>query len=425
MSLNRQGVLLKRKTSGGSKIEVYIPRAMEKAVREINSSFPVLLVTGPRQVGKTTMLKKLSTKQRRYVTLDDPLLRELAVSDPALFLQRFEPPVIIDEIQYAPQLLPHIKMYVDEYKRNGDFWLTGSQMFHLMHNASESLAGRVGIISLLGLSNSEIMGQVSVPFTTKPTDLLARANNTKPQKLTELFAKIFRGSMPALYASDINTDIFFSSYVQTYLQRDVKDLTQVGDELSFLRFLSAVAARTGQTVNYADLAKDIGISSPTAKQWLSILVSSGIVYLLEPYYNNVLKRSIKAPKLYFLDTGLCAYLTKWTTPEALEAGAMSGAFFETWVVSEIIKSYYNAGKRPPLYYYRDKDKKEIDLVIYENNTLYPIEIQKSSNPGKDAIKHFNVLAKTGLPVGAGGVICLSSQLLPLDKQNWYVPAWLI
>ena len=279
---------------------------------------------------------------------------------------------------------------------------------------------------MLGLSMSETTAQSSAPYSTRSEFLLPKAKTVRPHSLTEMFSTIFKGSMPALYADEsINTDIFFSSYVQTYLQRDVKDLTQVGDELSFLRFVVAVAARTGQMVNYAELAKDTGISAPTAKQWLSILISSGLVALIEPYFNNVLKRIIKSPKMYFLDTGLCAYLTKWTTPEALEAGAMSGAFFETWVVSEIIKSYYNAGKRPPLFYYRDKDQKEIDLIIHENNILYPIEIKKSGNPGKTAVKHFEVLKHSGLEIGTGNIICLANDLLPIDKNNWYVPAWMI
>ena len=405
---------------------MYISRSMEKTVREISGSFPVLLVTGPRQVGKTTMLQALREEARRYVTLDDPLVRELAVSDPGLFLQRYEPPILIDEIQYAPQLLPYVKMWVDEHRRNGDFWLTGSQVFHLMKGASESLAGRVGILNLLGLSYSEITGRSSSPFTVRQAELAERARTASPFSLKELFRLIFRGSMPALHASDLNnTDVFFSSYLQTYLQRDVRDLAEVGNELSFVRFLSSVAARTGQLLNYADLARDASVSPPTARRWVSILAASGIIYLLEPYHTNVLKRIVKAPKLYFLDTGLCAYLTKWTTPEALEAGAVSGAFFETWVVSEILKSYYNAGRRPPLYYYRDKDKKEIDLIIDVDNTLYPVEIKLSSNPGKQSIRHFSALANAGLPVGQGSVICLTSELFPIDRQNWYVPAWLI
>ncbi len=404
---------------------MYINRTMETTVQKFQESFPVLLLTGPRQVGKTTMLKKLADKSRQYTTLDDLILRELAKRDPELFLQRFEPPVIIDEIQYAPELLPYIKMHVDKYGQKGGFWLTGSQMFRLKKEASESLAGRVAILNLLGLSNNEILAQPSLPFLTNPSCIMGKTKSAKPQNLMGIFNKIFKGSMPALYADDIETDTFFSSYVQTYLQRDIKDLTQVGNELDFFRFISCVAARTGQMVNYAEMAKDIGISAPTAKQWLSILVSSGIIALIEPYFNNALKRVIKSPKMYFLDTGLCAYLTKWTTPEALEAGAMSGTFFESWVVSEILKSYFNAGKRPPLYYYRDKDNREIDLIIYQDNTLYPIEIKKSANPGKSAIKHFRVLEHTGLAVVPGSVICLSSQPLPIDEKNWYVPAWMI
>lgn len=403
---------------------MYIDRAIEKTVRKASGDFPVVLVTGPRQVGKTTMLKALLTEDRRYVTLDDPLLRELAASDPALFLQRFEPPVLIDEIQYAPGLLPYIKMRVDERRRNGDFWLTGSQTFHLMKGASESPAGRVGIVHLLGLSYAEISGRESAPFTG-PGDLTGRLAGAKPFGLNELFAMIFRGGMPALYAGHPDTDVFFSSYLQTYLQRDVRSLAQVGDELTFLRFTVAVAARTGQLLNYADLARDVGVTPPTAKQWLSIMISSGIVHLLEPYFSSVLKRMIKTPKLYFLDTGLCAYLTKWTTPEALGAGAMAGAFFETWVVSEILKGYYSAGKRPPLYYYRDKDKKEIDLVIDIDGTLHPVEIRMSSNPGSQSARGFESLAQAGLRVGLGSVICLASDLLPADRRNWYVPAWLV
>ena len=405
---------------------MYIRRALEKTISEINETFPVLLISGPRQVGKTTMLKKLADSNRKYVTLDDPLLRELAIGEPELFLQRFSPPVIIDEIQYAPQLLPYIKMYVDGNNDKGSFWLTGSQMFHLMKNVSESLAGRVGVVNLLGLSGNEIAGAVSSPFMGNPEILLHKVSITEPLDLPAVFEIIFTGSMPALYSiKNINREVFYSSYVQTYLQRDVKDLTQVGDELTFFRFLTAVAARTGQALNYSELAKDIGVSAPTAKQWLSILVSSGIVALIEPYYNHTLKRLIKSPKMYFLDTGLCAYLTKWTTAAALESGAMSGAFFETWVVSEIIKSYYNAGRRPPLYYYRDKDQHEIDLIIHENNTLYPIEIKKSGNPGRAAIKNFAVLATTGQNIGTGCVICLVKDLLPIDKNNWLVPVWLV
>jgi predicted AAA+ superfamily ATPase len=402
---------------------VYIKRTIEEVIMNISSSFPVVLLTGPRQVGKTTMLKKLGGDERNYVSLDDPMARELATSDPALFLQRYTPPLLIDEIQYAPQLLPHIKMIVDTERKNGQFWLTGSQIFHLMKGVSESLAGRIGIVNLLGLSHAEIMGRSHqrefIPNIAVIKNKIKEANNIE---LRMVYGEIYRGGMPAVIVdSNMNTDIFFSSYIQTYLQRDIKDLTQVADELAFFRFLCAVAARTAQELNYAALASDTGISEPTAKQWLSILVSSGIVYLLEPYFNNTLKRLLKRPKLYFLDTGLCAYLTKWTSAETLEAGAMSGAFFETWVVTEIIKSYYFQGKRPPLCYYRDKDQREIDLLIIEDHKVYPIEIKKNANPGRDAIKHFAVLEKTQLEIAGGGVICMCNDLIPIDAHYWFIP----
>jgi predicted AAA+ superfamily ATPase len=414
---------------------MYIPRAIEPAVLAIAKTFPVLLVTGPRQVGKTTLLKHIAEAERElaqrsvrnYVTLDDPLQRRLAIEEPELFLERFEAPVIIDEIQYAPSLLPYIKMRVDRDEAKGAYWLTGSQMFHLMRDASESLAGRVGIVHLLGLSQAEIAGRLSVPFLPTKELLTVKKKGTEKGSLTEAFTAIHRGSLPALHAEKNRPDVeqYYSSYVQTYLQRDIKDLSQVGDELAFLRFLTAVAARTGQMLQYSDLARDIGISQPTAKKWLSLLVTSGIVTLVEPWYSNTLTRMIKAPKLYLLDTGLAAYLTRWTTPEALEAGASSGAFFETFVVSEILKSWYNAGKTPPVFYYRDKDRNEIDLILDVDGKLHPIEIKKSANPGKDAIAAFRVLANSGRSVGSGGVVCCATEYLPLDERNSIVPWWMV
>ena len=414
---------------------MYIPRAIENTVRNISETFPVLLVTGPRQVGKTTLLMQLAGPDRRYVTLDDPDVRRVAKTDPALFLQRWRPPVIIDEIQYAPELLPYVKMHADSTRRNGDIWLTGSQMFHMMKNVSESLAGRVGIVRLLGLSNSEINGVLSVPFSTDQQQLFERADGMPKLGLDEIYRRIHRGSMPALYGeAPPERERFYSAYVNTYLQRDIKDLTQVADELSFFNFMTIVAARTARPVVYDEIAKDAGISPPTAKKWLSILVSSGVAALVQPYHNNALKRAVKMPLLHMLDTGLCAYLLKWGSAETLETGAMSGAFFESWAFSEIYKSYLNAGKEPPLYYYRDKDRREIDLIIHENGTLYPIEIKKSASPGTEAAKHFRVLAPVaeerfdGLDqykaeIGPGAVVCMVNDLLPLDRKNWFVPAW--
>lgn len=409
---------------------MYIKRAAEDAVLEVTRTFPVLLVCGPRQTGKTTLLRHLAEENRKYVTLDDIQVRTLAKSDPKLFLQRYAPPILIDEIQYAPELLPYIKIHVDESRRNGEFWLTGSQTFSMMKNVSESLAGRVGIINLLGLSQSEIAGIPSRPFTTKPEELIKRLETAKKKTLKETFSAIFRGSMPAVWVSpDIDHDRYYMSYVSTYLQRDINDLTQVADQTAFYNFLVAAAARTGRMVVYDDLAKDAGISAPTAKRWLSLLVSSNIVALVQPYHNNILKRVVKAPVMHFLDTGLCAYLLRWESPETLERGAMAGNFFESYVFAEIYKSYLNAGKVPPVYYYRDTAKREIDLLLYSDNTLQPIEVKKSASPDKSAVKNFSVLQPKesgNFPdVSSGAVVCLADDLLPLDEKNWIVPAWLI
>ena len=417
---------------------MYIKRAIEDTVLRISTMFPVLLVTGPRQVGKTTLLQNLSTPERKYVTLDDPDVRYLAKHDPALFMQRYTPPVLIDEIQYAPELLPYIKIYVDSEKKKGSVWLTGSQAFQLMKDASESLAGRVGIINLLGLSDAEIHGYESVPYTTEPSQLMNRIGKTKERTLNEIYSRIFKGSMPELYAApSMDWETYYRSYVNTYLQRDIRSLTQVADEMDFYNFMTVAAAHTSKPVIYEELANAANISAPTAKKWLSILVSSHIVALVQPYYNNVLKRVVKMPLLHFLDTGLAAYLLKWGNPEALEKGAMAGAIFETYVFSEIYKSYLNAGKEPPIFYYRDKDQREIDLLLYQDGALSPIEIKKSASPNKAATRNFHVLDPVQEPqkfggldelkvtVGAGNVICMANDLLPLDERNWRVPVWLI
>lgn len=417
---------------------MYIKRAMENVILKTSETFPVLLLTGPRQVGKTTLLQHLAGPERSYVTLDDPDVRFLAKNDPALFMQRFSPPVLIDEIQYAPEILPYIKMSVDRSRQKGDFWLTGSQMFHMMKSVSESLAGRAGILNLLALSGSEIDHTPSEPFTTSPDRLLARLERARRLTLGEIYERIFRGGMPAMHAdTGVDPESYYSSYVSSYLQRDIRDLTQVADEMSFYNFMIAVAARTGKPVVYDELARESGITGPTAKKWLSILVSSRIIALVQPYHNNVLKRTVKTPLLHFLDTGLCAYLLKWGNAQILERGAMAGAFFESWVFSEIYKSYLNAGKEPPIFYYRDKDQKEIDLLLYYDGVLYPVEIKKSASPGSGAVRHFKVLDPVSEPerhgellehkkeIGNGAVICMAGDLLPLDRKNWYVPAWLI
>jgi predicted AAA+ superfamily ATPase len=395
----------------------------------VSEKFKVLLLTGPRQVGKTTMLNELREKGRGYISLDDLAARTLARNDPPLFLSRFAPPVLIDEIQYAPELLPYIKMDVDKSGERGRYWLTGSQAFHSMKNVSESLSGRVGVISLLGLSQREINGGVSAPFSTDPGVIMKRMETAPTLGLTDVFERIFYGSMPELVADrDIGRDLYYSSYVNTYIERDIRDLTQVADETTFLKFMTIIAANTAKPVIYQDLANAADISAPTVKKWLSVLASSNIITMVQPFHHNALKRAVKTPLLHFLDTGLCAYLTGWTDPLVLERGAMSGQIFESWVFGELYKSYLNEGRRSPFYYYRDKDKREIDLLIYENGVLFPIEIKKTASPGRNDIKNFRVLepfrnAGNDLKVktGPGVVLCMIPEPLPINADNWYVP----
>ncbi len=399
-------------------------RTLKETIQQASNSFPIILLTGPRQVGKTTLLESCSNENRGYVTLDNLEDRNLARNDPALFLQRYKPPLIIDEVQYAPELFSYIKIAVDKGKQNGMFWLTGSQKFHLMQNITETLAGRVAIIDMLGFSQAEIDGRAdkSTPFLPTEKWIENARDNSQPKQLMEVYTTIWRGSFPRIVLDkNMNRDMFFNSYIQTYIQRDVRDLTQVGDELSFSKFLRAVAARTGQLLNYSDLARDVGIDPKTAKLWLYILETSGLVYLLHPYYSNITKRIIKTPKLYFLDTGLCSYLTSWTSPETLEAGAMSGAILETYIFSEILKSYWHNGVADNFYFYRDNDQKEVDLIIEQDNSLYPIEFKKTATPRKSDIKNFSVLQKLNKNITEGAVICLRESDTLLSEDVSVIP----
>ncbi len=400
---------------------MYIKREIESKIHYMAGHFPVVMICGARQVGKTTVLKKfaMDRPEIQYVTLDYPKLRMLAREDPELFLQQYPAPVIIDEIQYAPELLPYIKIKCDEKKENGRYFLTGSQMFHMMNKVSESLAGRVGILSMYSMSRAETEGRKGYPFN--PSDIKSTDSS---YTVKTVFDHILRGGMPAMIADpELNTEDFFGSYLQTYIERDIRDLVNVRDENKFLKFISCLAARTGQEVNISDISRDTGIDGKTADGWLSIMVSSGLVFLLTPYSGNTIKRIVKRPKLYFMDTGLACYLSMWNNARALEISAMAGALFENYVISEIIKGYVNAGidVRSRLFYYRDNNGKEIDLLILDNGKLYPVEIKKSSDPGRTALKNFSVLDDLAEEKGEGAVVCLSSMIIPLDNMNKIVP----
>ena len=399
----------------------YYKRLAENAIKKQEKMFKTILVTGARQVGKTTLLKNMNPNMN-YITLDDMILNQSAVEEPELFLKANKPPIIIDEIQYAPNLLRYIKMVVDNSEKKSLYYLTGSQQFHLMKDVSESLAGRVGILNLLGLSLREIKEiEFNEPFLPTEEYLSKRKKHVKEISYNEIWNIIHKGSMPALYQEESDVDMFYAMYVSTYIERDVRSLTQIGDTLSFFKFMTALASRIGQLLNLNSIANEVGITIPTAQRWLSILVASNIVYVLEPYYNNIMKRAVKTPKVYFLDTGLAAYLTKWKTSEVLESGTMAGNFFENYVIVEIIKSYYNIGElRPPVYFYRDKEKREIDLIIEENGELYPIEIKKTANPSKDMIENFKVL-ETVSQVQEGAVICMYDKIINLDEKNKVIP----
>lgn len=409
---------------------MYITRHMEKPVMELNEQYPVLLLTGPRQVGKTTMLEHLievEGKGRKKVSLDDLTLRELAKTDPKMFFQLYQPPLLIDEVQYAPELFPYIKIMVDERHQPGDFWLTGSQLFMMMEGVQESLAGRVALLHLSPLSQSEIMKRPpEPPFSLELPLLSERQNGRQMLNTPEVFQRIHQGGMPALVTGTYsNASIFYSSYIDTYMERDVRRLSNDIDSLKFLRFLRSVAARTSQQVNYKGIADDAEIDQTTAKNWLHVLEALGIIFLLEPYSNNVLKRTVSTPKLYFYDSGIVCYLTRWSSPETAMEGAMSGALLENYTVAEIIKTYQNAGQEPFLYYYRDKDAREIDLILERDGKLFPIEIKKMASPPKKLTKVFDLIDKSPLQRGTGAILCMADQLGAFDQNNLIVPISLI
>ncbi len=404
---------------------MFIYRHAEDAVNKLSGMFGAVLVSGPRQVGKTTMLQNMVSDKVGYVTLDDPIALSVAKEQPETFLMDHPSPVFIDEVQRAPELFPQIKIYIDREKKKGQFYLCGSQQFHMMKNVSESLAGRLGLLTLLGFSLREQCGcSFNEAFLPDDAYFEAHRNDLPEISYEKVWDMIHRGSMPELCVHpEYDWQMFYSAYVRTYIERDVRELTQIGDEVKFVRFMTVLASCTGQMLNLQSVANEVGISQPTADRWLGILTASNVVYLLQPYHTNLIKRAVKTPKVYFLDTGLAAYLTKWTTPDVLKNGAMSGAFFETFVIDEVLKSYYNKGiLDPPLYFYRDKEKREIDLIIEENNVLYPLEIKKHADPSVKDISNFDALEKIASEErGPGGVICLYDQLITLRGQDKVIP----
>lgn len=405
----------------------YIKRDLERVVLQASEEYPAVIITGSRQIGKTTMLQKLMKgTTRSYVTLDDLTERALAQNDPEMFLQLHKPPVLIDEVQYAPQLFTYIKIHADRDQRPGDFWMTGSQSFKLMKLAGESLAGRACILHMCVMSQNELYGSgKNLPFTLDLDALQARIAARTPADTPAIFERIFRGSMPAMTSGRIsNRNLFYSSYLQTYIERDIRELYGGIESVEFLRFITAVACRTGQMVNYADIGNDMdGMRSEKVQEWLGLLEKSDIIFYLHPYSNNLLKRTVSKPKLYFYDTGLVAYLTRWSSPETLEAGALNGAILENYTVSEILKTYFNAGEQPILYYYRDSDAKEIDIVMESDGYLHPMEIKKTANPGTELTRPYKLLDKGSVPRGKGAILCMKETLSAIDSENYVIPIW--
>ena len=406
----------------------YIERTLERKFLKMSSFFKAVLITGARQVGKTTILKHLAEGQKRtYVSMDNTMARTLAKSDPVLIFLTYKPPIIIDEIQKAPELFEQIKIMCDESEERGLFWLTGSQQYNMMKNVRETLAGRIGILELYSLSKNEVDG---IRFPNEMDFSLAclqqRQACTGKNDVVDVFDHIWRGGMPdAIYADAEQRQEYYNSYIETYLMRDVSEEGGITDSVRFRKFLNACAALVAEQVNYKTLAEAAEISQPTAKDWLRLLQGLGIIYLLQPFANNELKRLSKTPKLYFCDTGLCAYLSMWLTRDTLMNGAASGHYFENYVIIELVKNFSYSSVKANLTYYRDSNAKEIDVMVEENGLIHPLEIKKSANPDRREIKKYEIIDKTNLERGSGGIICMCEEVIPIDGKNCFIPCNLI
>ena len=402
----------------------YITRDLESVVLDISCDYACILVIGPRQVGKTTMLRHLDS-DRDFVTLDDLENRSLAKRDPEFFLQSHPAPVLIDEVQYAPELFPYLKMAIDSGALPGSFWLTGSQSFRMMELAQESLAGRTAILHMPSLSQHELYGSgPAMPLSLDIDALHQRQSKMEPASVSEMFERIWRGSMPGHASGKFrNREVFYGSYVDTYIERDVTDEIPGVDRPRFRDFVRAAACRVGQLLSVHDIARDVDVADNTAKRWLRVLERSEIIHFLRPYSNNLLKRTVKTPKLYFFDTGLVAYLTRYSSPEILQNGALAGDIFENYVVNEVLKGYKNAGTECLLWYYRDMDAREIDMVLEANGTLHPLEIKKSASPAARSTFAFRQLDKASMPRGVGAVVCMKPRVTPISREVTLIPAW--
>ena len=403
---------------------MYIKRNIEDIIVKNPTNSPIIMVCGQRQVGKCTMLMHLKENDRKYVSFDNLAIKRLATEDPYLFIETYGLPILIDEFQKAPNILSALKDIVDTKSYNGVdtnglIWLTGSQKFNMMKNISESLAGRVSVFEMSGLSQREKSGYENELISFNVNDLKNR--KFVYSDTLEIYKKIFEGGMPKPYVQNIDREKYYSDYISTYIERDVRELSQVGKLNEFYNFVVFLAARTGQELKYDEIAKQIGVSAPTVKTWISILEASGIIFLLKPYSSSVSKRLVKTPKLYFMDTGLVAHLTRWPNAEVLMNGNMAGAILETYVVTEIVKSYLNSGKSlNNLFYYRDFDQKEIDLLYVDSNSITPIEIKKNIDPYKPD-KNFSLVNKFGLNVNPGLVFCMVKEITPINRNCFLIP----
>ena len=390
-------------------------------------SKPVTLITGARQVGKSTIAFEFEKMGYSYVSLDNARERETARRDPDLFLQLHPWPVIIDEVQKAPELFESIEEIVNNEKRKridnyGMFILTGSQSYKLMKGVTESLAGRVSIIHMMPLSRNEILGRDEPVFDFDLKNIQKRANDN-PLTVIELFDNIVKGFYPELYSnSGLKLQKFYSDYVETYIERDVSDLVNVKDKLLFMHFMELVASLTGEEIVYDNIAKILGVDKKTVMSWLSILIAGNIVYLLEPYNEmSIAKRIVRRPKLYFTDTGLACYLARLTSGEILQNSNFSGRFVETYIINELRKSYVNNGIEPHFYYYRDNNMNEIDLVIIQDGKLHRVECKSGIKFNNSAVKGFKQLDKTNYQIGAKAIICNTDKIYPLDDDVYVLP----